>query len=202
MLGDLTDQLIVWLATVICFTAALIFYLGCPNQQWLRARLFGFYFGLTISLVLLALSLWLFSQRFSVLSSSFIVVQLASLFLGVIPLVSQHSSPSPPAIKRKTTLEKSSSAAPSQFLWHYQVATGLLLGLPLALAICGWFAWLQWGEGDLGDRTQWVMWSTALVWLICLSAVFFIRRVKTLMLSFIGLNGVAFGVLWLIKSGA
>ena len=74
--------------------------------------------------------------------------------------------------------------------WASKTFAGVVLGAPLALALAGLFAWV--GPGGIGapQKSQFVMWSIAPVWMAVLSTVWLFRSGRRALLV-LGLADVA-----------
>lgn len=85
--------------------------------------------------------------------------------------------------------------------WFGKGTAGLVLGLGLALALSGLFAW--WGPGGIdagGGKIQFNMWLVAPIWCGVLSFVFLFRT-SVRAWTWLGLaNALAFGALWLVRT--
>lgn len=85
--------------------------------------------------------------------------------------------------------------------WFGKTCAGVVLGLGLALALSGLFAWLGPGGIDAGDgKIQFNMWLIAPIWAGVLGFVFLFRDSRRAWLWLGAANGVAFGLLWLARA--
>lgn len=85
--------------------------------------------------------------------------------------------------------------------WAAKACAGVVLGAPLALALAGIFAWV--GPGGIGapQKSQFVMWSIAPVWMAVLSTVWLFRSGRRALLV-LGLADVlAFALLAAVRHG-
>ncbi|WP_255873993.1 hypothetical protein [Microbulbifer elongatus] len=80
--------------------------------------------------------------------------------------------------------------------WWSKSFAGAVLGLTLALALSGLFAWHGPGGIDAPDKRQFVMWSIAPLWVIAFSLVYLIPTGRRALLVMGALNLVAFGLLF------
>jgi len=74
--------------------------------------------------------------------------------------------------------------------WASKTFAGVVFGTPLALALAGIFAWV--GPGGIGapQKSQFVMWSIAPVWMAVLSTVWLFKSGRRALLV-LGLADVA-----------
>ncbi|MGM9515100.1 hypothetical protein ACS5PK_12670 [Roseateles sp. DB2] len=86
--------------------------------------------------------------------------------------------------------------------WWLKSLSGTVLGASLALGLVGLWAW--WGPGGLGapDKVQFNMWMIAPLWMLALSAVYFMRSGAQALLALLALNALAYGLLLWAQSGA
>ena len=194
------------LAAAASLGSALIFYLGCPNQQWLEQRPLGFAAASVLASGMSALSWWLLSFGLAPLSATFAVVVLFMLFLGVVPFLSRYAAPAKARGKRKKKLEKgeveAANGQPYSPQWVAKTTIVFLLAYPLALSISGLLA--IWGGGTLthDTKSQAVMWLITPLWLTPLSLAYFTVKVKTLLIALAILNAIFFAMLQFAKGAA
>ncbi len=86
--------------------------------------------------------------------------------------------------------------------WWLKSLSGTVLGATLALALAGLWAW--WGPGGIRaqDKVQFTMWMIAPLWMLALSAVYFMRSGARALLLLLVLNGLAHGALQWTKQAA
>lgn len=86
--------------------------------------------------------------------------------------------------------------------WFGKTCAGAILGLGLALALSGWFAWLGPDGIDAGGgKIQFTMWLVAPIWCAVLAFVFLFRDSLRAWLWLGTANALAFGVLWALRAG-
>lgn len=84
--------------------------------------------------------------------------------------------------------------------WWRKGIAGLVLGFTLALGLAGIFAWAGYGGIAAPNKTQFVMWMIAPVWMLVLSTVFLFRTGRQALL-WLGLaNILVYLTLSIIKS--
>ncbi|WKT60277.1 hypothetical protein Q2E61_15400 [Microbulbifer thermotolerans] len=83
--------------------------------------------------------------------------------------------------------------------WWSKSFAGAVLGLTLALALAGLFAWVGPGGLYAPDKRQFVMWMIAPLWVTVFSLVYLIPTGKRALLILGGLNLLAFGLLFLVR---
>lgn len=190
------------LAVAACLLSSIVFYLGAPNQQWFASRVLGFYPALLISIVLAAVSWWLFHLNLSGLSATFTVFYLLMLCLCLLPFISPHKTPLSSGKKEKKKINKEKNGSPYQTQWRLKIAIGLLLGFPLSVATAGLISW--WGPGDISNdnKTQLVMWLVTPLWLTSLSLIFFVSTAKRLLAGYCGFSLFIYSLLWIARSGS
>jgi len=83
--------------------------------------------------------------------------------------------------------------------WVLKTITGSVLGFTLALSLSGIFAWCGPGGIDAEDKSQFVMWIIAPLWMSLLGSVFWFRTGLRALLWLGGANGIAYLALILAK---
>lgn len=88
------------------------------------------------------------------------------------------------------------SLAKIQRDWWLKSVSGSVLGCTLALALVGLWAW--WGPGGIAapDKVQFNMWLIAPLWMLILSAGFFARTGRQVLIALLLANGLAHALLW------
>lgn len=99
--------------------------------------------------------------------------------------------------KRGKTKRK--AAAKIQPDWWSKSFAGAVLGLTLALALSGIFAWLGPGGLYAPDKRQFNMWIIAPLWMTALSLVYLIPTGRRALTILSGLNLLAYGVLFFAR---
>ncbi len=91
--------------------------------------------------------------------------------------------------------------AVKKVVWHYhwwrKTLAGGVLGLTLAFALSGLFAWLGPGGLRAPDKTQFVMWLITPLWMLMFSLVYLFANGNRALLVF----GLANGLAWLALFG-
>lgn len=183
-----------------CF-AAIAFYLGCPNQQWLAQRRYTFFTGLLVSLLLAALAVLLFSLPFSLLSAVFSVLTVIMLALGMLPILSPQAAPASTGQKVSSGLVKSKQGLTYRPRWLLRPVLATVFGFPLAVGLSGLIVVLSPGPLTDNVKAQFAMWLITPLWLLPLCLMFFSHRLWPWVAAFSVLNGVIFGLLlWLQPS--
>jgi hypothetical protein len=188
-------------ALITSLLAAGVFYLGCPNQQWFAKRPLCFYPALGLSLVLVIVSWWLFHQSLTSTSATFTVICVLMLILGILPFLSRLQSPGNPAKKQNKSIEKGALTGYKPHWWP-KTLIALLMGYPLSVGIAGLLAWWGPGEAVVDDRTQLVMWLVTPIWLINLSLIYFVARLKRIFFFYVGFSSLIYLALWVARSGS
>ncbi|MCO1336366.1 hypothetical protein MO867_18700 [Microbulbifer sp. OS29] len=187
------------LGLLSCILASSVFYLGCPNQQWREQRPLQFYPALIAALVLLVVSWALFRQSFSIMSTSFTLLCLLMLALGLLPFSGVLDKPGKVLGKKKKRIQKGLEGYKPQ--WWLKGLCAVFLGLPIAVASAGLVAW--WGPGGVvvDDRTQFVMWVITPIWLTFVSLIYLFTSVRRMLSFYVGLNLLLFTLLWTARFG-
>ena len=93
---------------MMCVVASAIFYLGCPNQQWLPSRFYKAKTGALLSGLFALASTWVFTFVFSVPAAIYTVITLYMLSLSLLPLIHRFEKP-------QTALKGAGSRACTRF---------------------------------------------------------------------------------------
>ncbi len=80
--------------------------------------------------------------------------------------------------------------------WVSKTSAGAILGLSLAIALAGLFAWLSPGGLETPNKFQLVMWLVAPIWLMTLSLCFLFASGKRAWLWLGGVNLMAYAGLF------
>ena len=83
--------------------------------------------------------------------------------------------------------------------WWSKTFAGAFLGGTLALAVAGLFAWLGPGGIDAREKSEFVMWMMAPVWMAVFSTVYLFRTGLRAVLWLGGANMVAYGLLFYVR---
>jgi len=89
--------------------------------------------------------------------------------------------------------------APIRPDWWSKTFAGAVLGATLALALAGVFAWA--GPGGIGapDKSQFVMWLIAPIWMTVFGFVWLFRTGTLALVWLGGANLLAWGLLFLVR---
>lgn len=83
--------------------------------------------------------------------------------------------------------------------WLSKTLAGAVLGFTLAVAISGLFAWYGPGGIDAPNKTQFIMWLIAPLWMTLFSTVYLFTSGRAALLWFSGANLLSFGLLWMVQ---
>ena len=83
--------------------------------------------------------------------------------------------------------------------WWSKSAAGVLLGYTLALALSGLFAWLSPDGINPGNKSQFIMWIIAPIWMCTLSASYLFRTGIQAWYWLSSANVIAYALLLLTK---
>ncbi len=98
---------------------------------------------------------------------------------------------------------ESGISEPKKISWHRhwwrKTFAGGVLGLTLALALSGLFAWLGPGGLHAADKAQFVMWLIAPLWLVMFSLVYLISHGNRAIILFAAANLFAWLALLFVR---
>ncbi|WP_018014011.1 hypothetical protein [Teredinibacter turnerae] len=83
--------------------------------------------------------------------------------------------------------------------WWQKTIAGAVLGFSLALCLSGLFAWLGPGGLSAENKTQFVMWSIAPIWMLLFATVYLFQTGNRALLSYGTANLLAYSALFFIK---
>jgi hypothetical protein len=83
--------------------------------------------------------------------------------------------------------------------WAAKTFAGVVLGAPLALALAGIFAWAGPGGIAPADKSQFVMWLIAPIWMTVFGFVWLFRTGALALLWLGGANLLAWGLLFIVR---
>ena len=182
-----------------CLIANVIFYLSCPNQQWLKQRPFSFQTGGIISSGLAVVSIILFSYVFSIVAAIYTVITLSMLFLGILPFLSRYPSNLSSRKAKGNQLQRDKDYQSYQPQWLIKIIGISLVGYPFALVTSSLLSFLLLTHTPLDVKSQFLMWLIAPLWLTPLSLIFFTKKPIRLYLLFILLTVVEYTVLQFVR---
>lgn len=84
--------------------------------------------------------------------------------------------------------------------WYSKSLVGLLLGFTLAVAVAGIFAWGGTGGIAMPNKSQFVIWLIAPVWLSVLAGVYMFQSARQALIWLGAINIVAYLVLSALKA--
>ncbi|MBY0239930.1 MAG: hypothetical protein K2X55_11515 [Burkholderiaceae bacterium] len=96
-------------------------------------------------------------------------------------------------------MNRESKPAPIRPDWWSKTLAGGVLGATLALALAGLFAWLGPGGVNAPEKSQFVMWSIAPLWLSAFAGVYLFRSGARALLWMGGANLAAYALLFWVK---
>src|SRR3954464_12672920 len=85
---------------------------------------------------------------------------------------------------------------PIQTDWWTKTCAGALLGLTLAFALSGLFAWFGPGGIAAPQKVQFVMWIIAPIWMLIFSLVYLFRTGLRALAWLAGINVAAYAILF------
>ena len=182
-----------------CLIANVIFYLGCPNQQWVKQRPFSFKTGLFVSSGFAIFSVILFNYVFSVVSAIYTVITLSMLVLGILPFLSRYPTTLTSRASKGNGLERDESYKSYKPQWLIKIIGMTLVGYPFALTSSSLFSFLLLTHTPLDVKSQFLMWLIVPLWLTPLSLIFFTKKPIQLFLLFILLTAVEYTALQFVR---
>ncbi len=187
---------------ILCtLLSAVVFYAGCPNQQWFSKRYITFLPALFLSLLLLIPAWLLLRLDMSVLSSSFTLLTAEMLFLGTIPFLTRFKTPLKIKSGNKSSLIRGDSYNTHKAQWTLKIVGMSLLGFPFAVFTSSLLGW--WAPASIPNdvRSQFIMWMIVPLWITPISLVFISNKPWRLFLGFSLFTLLAFGLLSLVNIG-
>lgn len=161
---------------ICCVLATGLFYAGCPNQQWLKARYYSFVTGCAFSGIFFASSLYLFSRVFSIPAAVFSVITLAMLLLSLLPLVVRYEQPQTALKGSQSTLSRDDTYLSASPRWWLKSIGAVLLGLPLGLLTSALVTFGFFNHTPLDVKTQFLMWWITPMWFVLIATIYFSHR--------------------------
>jgi hypothetical protein len=154
----------------------------------------------TGAVVLWLISTLFFCQIFSSTSAIFTQIMLIMLFLSLVPFSALFFNMTPRSDKKSIKQKPGRHPRILQAHWWSKTVIGCLLGLTLAVALSGIFAW--WGPGGMGapNKVQFNMWLITPLWLLAFSLVYFCRSGQQAAQRYVALNIIAYVILIIARS--
>lgn len=184
----------------LCLISSAVFYVACPNQQWMSNRYITFNSGLLVSLALSVVAWYLLRETMSGLSASFTVLSIDMMWLGLLPLMSKYDKPLTNKGSGKSSLVRSESYSSHKNQWLIKIIGSVVLGFPFAVFTSSLLGWAAPNSIPDNIRSQFIMWMITPLWLTPLSLIFFTRKPFRIFIICVLLTLVAFGLLQLVKS--
>jgi len=164
------------IGALVCLLANLVFYAGCPNQQWFKKSLLSFNTALLIALALLVLSTAIFSLTFSLPAAIYTIITLCMLLLGTLPFFTRYTAPLKSVRSRGTGLTRDESYTTFKAHWWLKTIGATLISFPFALFTSSLISLLFLSYTPLDVKSQFLMWLIVPFWLTPLSLIFFAKK--------------------------
>ncbi|WP_341210252.1 hypothetical protein [Alteromonas stellipolaris] len=164
------------IGALVCLLANLVFYAGCPNQQWFKKSLLSFNTALLIALALLVLSTAIFSLTFSLPAAIYTVITLCMLLLGTLPFFTRYTAPLKSVRSRGTGLTRDESYTTFKAHWWLKTIGATLISFPFALFTSSLISLLFLSNTPLDVKSQFLMWLIVPFWLTPISLIFFAKK--------------------------
>lgn len=164
------------IGALVCLLANLVFYAGCPNQQWFKKSLLSSNTALLIALALLVLSTAIFSLTFSLPAAIYTVITLCMLLLGTLPFFTRYTAPLKSVRSRGTGLTRDESYTTFKAHWWLKTIGATLISFPFALFTSSLISLLFLSNTPLDVKSQFLMWLIVPFWLTPISLIFFAKK--------------------------
>ena len=164
------------ICALVCLLANLVFYAGCPNQQWFKKSLLSFNTALLIALALLVLSTAIFSLTFSLPAAIYTIITLCMLLLGTLPFFTRYTAPLKSVRSRGTGLTRDESYTTFKAHWWLKTIGATLISFPFALFTSSLISLLFLSNTPLDVKSQFLMWLIVPFWLTPISLIFFAKK--------------------------
>jgi len=164
------------IGALVCLLANLVFYAGCPNQQWFKKSLLSFNTALLIALALLVLSTAIFSLTFSLPAAIYTIITLCMLLLGTLPFFTRYTAPLKSVRSRGTGLTRDESYTTFKAHWWLKTIGATLISFPFALFTSSLISLLFLSNTPLDVKSQFLMWLIVPFWLTPISLIFFAKK--------------------------
>jgi hypothetical protein len=166
----------IFIGAIVCLLATLVFYAGCPNQQWFKKKPLSFNTALLIALTLWVLSTVIFSSTFSLPAAIYTVITLCMLLLGTIPFFTRYAVPLKSGRSRGTGLTRDESYSTFKPHWWLKTIGATLISFPFALFTSSLISLFFLSNTPLDVKSQFLMWLIVPFWLTPLSLIFFAKK--------------------------
>jgi len=157
---------------MMCVVASAIFYLGCPNQQWLPSRFYKAKTGALLSGLFALASTWVFTFVFSVPAAIYTVITLYMLSLSLLPLIHRFEKPQTALKGAGSSLKRSDSYLVHMPHWWLKSIGAVVVGLPLGLFTSGLVSFAFLGNTPLDVKSQFMMWWITPIWLLLIALIY------------------------------
>lgn len=180
------------LGTILCTLAASFVYLASPNQQWFARAVMTPRRSVLAAVASLVFAWLAFASHMSGLSSTFTVLTVMMLLLGLIPFLTRFALPMGAMDKARSSIQKHALSSSYRAQWWLRLGGVGIMGFCLAVGIAGIFAVFSAGEMTDTVKSQFVMWLITPVWLTVVSIGFFHRSASRLLIKLAVANVLVF----------
>ena len=184
---------------MMCVVASAIFYLGCPNQQWLPSRFYKAKTGALLSGLFALASTWVFTFVFSVPAAIYTVITLYMLSLSLLPLIHRFEKPQTALKGAGSSLKRSDSYLVHMPHWWLKSIGAVVVGLPLGLFTSGLVSVAFLGNTPLDVKSQFMMWWITPIWLLLIALIYFTHRPRRTLFVLSIVVVIEYGLLQVIR---
>ena len=161
---------------LMCVVASAIFYLGCPNQQWLPSRFYKAKTGAWLAGLLTLVSIWVFTFIFSLPAAIYTALTLSMLSLGLLPLAQSFEKPLAAVKGAGSSLKRSDSYRENKPQWWLKSIGAVVVGFPLGLFTSGLVSFVFLDNTPLDVKSQFMMWWITPIWLLLIALIYFTHQ--------------------------
>lgn len=161
---------------LMCVVASAIFYLGCPNQQWLPSRFYKAKTGALLAGLLILASTGVFTFVFSLTAAVYTALTLSMLSLSLLPLVQSFEKPLTAVKGAGSSLKRSDSYREHKPQWWLKSIGAVLVGFPLGLFTSGLVSFVFLDNTPLDVKSQFMMWWITPIWLLLIALIYFTHQ--------------------------